>query len=990
MNIKKTLTYIFLLGLISSIGCFQQDFPAKESLSSISSADFNGLNSVKNVGQGFVELTWNLASSDNIKAYRIYEKKSSSKLELLVEKTNSDVKHLFNGIAPGVHTYLVKAVDLDGVEDSNKNYLSTIVYYGIKNVSSISYTSAQIEIEDSGGAADEIRIYAAAKRDGVLTRVGTITTGETSVLISNLKSGTTYNFYARAFSKTLALEEANTHSLEAQTSSYSFADASFFGFQGVSNVVAYGDAPNAVVGPSKAQVNINWVKFLNLSGGKYKVIRTLKGLPIETYTKAACETTTDASCLVAEVPDTGADSYKLPTFDNKVATPEARNQKVIYNYTIAYAPFYTDISDFWVEEPPSYTTEKINVEVPIPPKYMVLAHRAAINYEMCYIYTKTIEPRHDNRCKISNLQVHAGVPKNSGPGKPNFVPDGIGYFDFGYSIFLDRWDAGLDITDSQILTNHLVNYSANDVNPAYDVNQERYKLYNLDNATKDFAVASEVSISGLSQKIYFMKAGIFSDNSAYHSRAANCWSGSASCSQALSSNMDGFGRYFIKTSGSDPRLIPIADWGNNLITESDRNFVKSKITYNPKRTASSTRSQVAPLRGITQLMSSEICSSQTTAYGNKRLYRAREYAATSSRPYLNEDLSMLSLTYDPLDWNSKIRVPDLTNPLDGECNTSGYVGTHIVATSDAKKVNWPWLPSAGPAVDTGNSYWGGTIGAVRALVIPTGFFTAFPTAQSMSEETAIGTFFRWNESNARATFNHVTNIGSHRTRKCLSRYGAQDFIGNQWKMTSNRRGECNTNSKGYNFTRDSNSVILQHNNTQVSDPNYGSCLLTDGYNDTGNTDLSKYKLDSSEGFAGKVSAFKDFKSLVTSIFGTSNANWMYLNGDVNLEGRYTVDMTMTGTFASTFARIIPHLGMHINTGLPSTNTASALYESSITPTQYYTQYGENMMSFNYGNFDLDPLTFKSIIVGGAFEYSISARMTSSMGDAGVRCVLEAE
>jgi len=190
-------------------------------------------------------------------------------------------------------------------------------------------------------------------------------------------------------------------------------------YNGPLRIAAWGDAPGAPAGtPSGRQVAVTW----NESGGAdantvYKLLRVAEGGALDPATVAPCTSTTDTCCLVCTV----AEGNALTCTDTNVAASPKR-----YEYAI--------IPDHETFPAPDTSYRLL---VPIPPHDMVLVQRDSANYEMCQRMGASTDPFNHQRCPYAGL---GAVPYNAGPGKPALGLSGS-YYDFGYNLFVDRWEA---------------------------------------------------------------------------------------------------------------------------------------------------------------------------------------------------------------------------------------------------------------------------------------------------------------------------------------------------------------------------------------------------------------------------------------------------------------------------------------------------------------------------------------------------------------------
>lgn len=200
-------------------------------------------------------------------------------------------------------------------------------------------------------------------------------------------------------------------------------------YNGVRHVQAYGDAPTAPSGtPSSRRVSLSWAAFTGaISSTKYRVLRVSTGGTFNEAASTTCTNVTVLTCVACTTAGGGARSCT----DLNVATSPAQ-----YDYLVV--PL--DSSNNVIVPVPDINSRRIKVA--IPPDNMVLVQRDSVNSEMCELMGRASDPLNNNRCVYGGL---GAVPYNTSPGK---APLNLasGYYDFGYNLFIDRWEAACNWT----------------------------------------------------------------------------------------------------------------------------------------------------------------------------------------------------------------------------------------------------------------------------------------------------------------------------------------------------------------------------------------------------------------------------------------------------------------------------------------------------------------------------------------------------------------
>ncbi len=444
MRQVKFLLYLMIMtGTLTA--CLENDGKTPSTTSAIlSSTAFDGATKAVN-RSGSIEVSWAQASI-SVAGYRIYRMQADGSMKA-IQTTPSTASSIIDGqtTAGEIYSYIVKAFDTSGVEDSNKKIVSALSYPGILDAQVLSKDTVSVSLPGVLGSIDEVRIYAEPVRGGQKIQVATVQPGVSSYTVTGLNSGMTYSFSAQSYSDFLGGEDMNETVKKVQTQSESFT-ISNFRYRGVLKVQAFGEAPHAPTDPADPsripktrRVSITWLPFLNATSiTKYKLVRTLEGNVLDMTSTAACTDTLSTSCEVCTV----SGSQAQTCVDISVAGSPAR-----YEYAVALV--LGSGSNSWVEELPEessiagYGSRGYRMTVPIPPANMVLVQRDSVNYETCSAMLKTnMDPLNHQRCSFNAMGARTG---NSGPGKPSLNLD-AGYFDFGYNLFVDRWELGCRFT----------------------------------------------------------------------------------------------------------------------------------------------------------------------------------------------------------------------------------------------------------------------------------------------------------------------------------------------------------------------------------------------------------------------------------------------------------------------------------------------------------------------------------------------------------------
>ena len=452
MKYFKSLILLFLVINLSS--CFENVDTSSSAANGASGKDngpvseitddqFSGVASALNKVTG-IEISWPSATVE-VLAYRVYRVKGA-KLELITSVGGS-VNSIIDGSVTwgAIYTYVVRAVDRNGVEEANEKRVSSLAWSGLSTVVPQSTTTIKVTFDNSSALANEIRIYIKPTIGGVKTLAGSVSPSAGQFEISSLRPGYSYQVSAQAYVDSLAKEDGNTVTFMVSTNTLGFHDnnGDTAKWRNVSSVRAFGESPGAPThptlpfkSPKVRTVELSFNAFTSLGmSQKYVVIRALEGIPLDTSAVETCTDTTERSCRpCGELSGSGM----LFCRDTAVAASPAR-----YRYTMAV--IHEEGLESWIEPLPVDKTESMSVLVPIPPRDMVLTQRDAANYEMCVTQmNRTADPKNKNRCVYSGSGAR---PYNSGIDKPALNLE-QGYYDFGYNLFVDRYSVGCNWTSS--------------------------------------------------------------------------------------------------------------------------------------------------------------------------------------------------------------------------------------------------------------------------------------------------------------------------------------------------------------------------------------------------------------------------------------------------------------------------------------------------------------------------------------------------------------
>ncbi|MCB0355449.1 MAG: hypothetical protein KDD40_00490 [Bdellovibrionales bacterium] len=203
-------------------------------------------------------------------------------------------------------------------------------------------------------------------------------------------------------------------------------DPSSLEFKGYQLVKAFGDSANSPSNqPKVKQVQIVWQPFGVLSADQqYVLYRTQVGSSHDFNQSGACLGVTSSTCIVCS-------STQNYCIDTNVAAAPAK-----YNYVVTYKTGSN------ITVPDLVTQSYQEIEVQVPPDNMALVNRESVNYELCSLMGKSPDITNKNRCAYDGP---GATPYASNHGSTPLTLD-AGFYDFGYNLFVDRWEAACNWT----------------------------------------------------------------------------------------------------------------------------------------------------------------------------------------------------------------------------------------------------------------------------------------------------------------------------------------------------------------------------------------------------------------------------------------------------------------------------------------------------------------------------------------------------------------
>lgn len=370
---------------------------------------FPGVSTVSNIDATSILITWSNWPDNKAINFRIFEVNASGGLTQVADQPLIATSYTHTGLAPGTrHSYVVRVVYNDGTDDGNGIAKSAITFGGVSSVTATGLNTATIQFSPLGNLASGFHIYSTAH--GVTTMIGSASSTASSFQASTLPAGTTCTISVKAYFDD-GSEDSNQKTLTALTTSRTYAT-----FRGVSAV-------------GTGAYSITYNTFTNQPATLFlRGYRVARGQAFDLTSKVGCSPGYLGTCR------TGAVTSAYAPFIN-----DADFGKQEYDYVIVFTDGVND------EELPANHIDAMRVSVPIFPSsgMMTFIYRDIVNYNQCVLMGKTPDVYNHSRCPYTGLggtSYSSGQVKSGVPSSPLNLPSG--YFDIGYSFFIDTYEAG--------------------------------------------------------------------------------------------------------------------------------------------------------------------------------------------------------------------------------------------------------------------------------------------------------------------------------------------------------------------------------------------------------------------------------------------------------------------------------------------------------------------------------------------------------------------
>ncbi len=616
-------------------------------------------------------------------------------------------------------------------------------YLGITSVTVHAPTMSALLTLEPRDDSEVLRLY--CRRDALpFTLVTEVPKTTGSYDLQNMVPGSTYECKLNPVSYISLVEFDNPY-----TVTFTRPGIAAQAYRSVMLVRAFGDAPSVgsngsqYIGPFLPEVTIKWAPFASSEVNYqtlFAVFRVKEGGDFLVDDSIPCSAGIDISCRVNCIWGNASESGVLKSCTDRDVLPAPAR----YEYIVSIE------HPGGVEMIPKDSTGSdalYRTLVPIPPTNMVLVHRDSVNYEMCSLLGQTPDYTKRNRCLFGG---HGRIPRDrpvvdpAAPSVPTLGALDEEIYDFGYNLFVDRWEMGCGYSPGSTWTgvalpspNPGIKKCASGMNCfGYFPSPGPYAEFPEYNPPNNPPVGVGTFSSGMTFYNTHSRKCLVYDN--------NQWNDAAT--------------YLNGTP--DPVLI--------------RKFT-ANYPQNPMPSPTGpggTRWAKPPLTNVTRYQAETVCEAYdipgyTSATKKKRLLRRREFGAASVMSRLPGEPGALSTI-------------DRQNLLSGQ-NLNSTHGCNV----DYSRTGL--IPSPLPGTGFGGTFNSATTTGLAAndfiaysaplpATLPGPNRPSVSTAGTQPTLSIVPTLYKSTLLSSNRT--DIFMIGSNYTSSCVSRFGAQDMFGN--------------------------------------------------------------------------------------------------------------------------------------------------------------------------------------------------------------------
>lgn len=213
---------------------------------------FSGATQALVLNSSQVQISWSLGTGSSISNYRIYELGSDGVTKTVVTTVSSaSQSYTISGVSQAAHSYLVKAISASGFEDTNTIVLGAFPYGGITASSILNSSSVNLSFPSATGAT-YINIFCKTSSGTYPSSPNSqVSSSQTSANVAGLIDGNTYTCKA-----------------EPQINGVSYPNSPIVSFY--LPILTFSGADQAV-GVTGSQIRISWIAGTGSEISNYRV-----------------------------------------------------------------------------------------------------------------------------------------------------------------------------------------------------------------------------------------------------------------------------------------------------------------------------------------------------------------------------------------------------------------------------------------------------------------------------------------------------------------------------------------------------------------------------------------------------------------------------------------------------------------------------------------------------------------------------------------------
>jgi hypothetical protein len=840
---KKVVGFIFIsfISFFNLIGCLQEE-ARKSSPTLVSGASFTGIETAISTSETSMKLNWSLGVG--VSGFRVYQFSSLGLKSLIGDVPSNQSSFEIDELVTGkTYKFQVKSYDANGVEDTNQITLSALHYPGLNSASAYSVDQVLLNFSAIPSGISKLVLYRDCEGDdatldtpieiNVGNSSGSVARGATSFVVEGFKAGVSCD---------VKLEAKNSSSLESANENLMLSIRPYYVMRDFTAIRAYGKSTFAPLQtPREPQVWLTWLGLKSTSNSEiYYVLRSLRNQPIDfnlvKTTEAQmlsaysdidnCAKTSTGECDLTKEPATTKRTCKADSSTSCIAcivktvtsTEGGKNifsckdmyviNKERYDYVVVPVKHSTVNGELFVTQPTSPTDDdydttttdisrpllalpkwtgvyrlglksyyssltnlNMRLKVAVPDNDMVLTHREAANRSMCALMGQ--------RSDVLNYQ----TCPYSGPGaKPKYydaagtlpVTDLVSgnVYDFGYNLFVDRYEAGGKYSVLSGICGTLSSKKCVVTRPEVDWNLTNIPIGDSNTKVPGNSI---IYLADINKMQYNAGQSSFehtdSSNSYIEFRNHFFICRNSGCEYLLGSSSGTTSNVAVPISHVSP-LNPASSYADNL----DFQYIKNMYTRSPKFIDSEGNTNpTPPLTGVNSEQAQAICQSiSVSGFGDARLPRKRDFM-NYALPAVPTEGAWEPMRFSSLSDYSNIYYSSsrTNNPgvnsfsrIEKDNTSDGFFtsdrGCHHFYNEDTVHNNtFRSTADEAPTVNGKRPY-------IKSAFDDSATSNNF--SASGPEKAGVGNFI----------------IGSDGSRNCVSRYGAQDLVGNvaEWASDS--------------------------------------------------------------------------------------------------------------------------------------------------------------------------------------------------------------